>query len=703
MVIEMIVIVKIIKILVFFLMLSLKIFSISGVASAEENSLPSSTLMERLTPDVIASVFQGIDSVAMIIDDGPVSAGAFKNNTLQGYIFSTLDVLRAPGYASTPFDVVAGVTLDGKITGAVILFHREPYLLNDRVRTQLLTIFLSSLEGADAKLGAFTDLPPTFVSGATISARAMRNAVQEGARMVLAYRNDQIVVSEPTIDIFNFKPQSISELVGKGGLVRSKISNAKLIEAISKAGYEDFLPEIPKTRNLDDVYIDLVVGFANPPIIGRNVAGLEAYDKLINQFPEGTSGIVLATIDGVYDHRGARFNNLSNDFKLDRITLKQGEKVFEFYKNNMLTADRFEADILVIPTSEMFDPMKKWTLILHAFVVQPDGKLLPFILDNLDYRISSNYILLPDQKFSASWMEPWFDEKFDIMVLTFSLTFLTVLLAAQSTLTKNRKFHKIFRLGFLSFTLIWIGWISSAQLSIVHILNYINAPFAGLNFGFYLMEPMIVLISLYTLLSVFIIGRGVFCGWLCPFGALQEILGSISKKLNFPKFDPKENLQKKLWLIKYFLLGIIVLLSLSDSEYSSIMQEIEPFKTAITAKFSRSWPYFLYAIIILMIGLFTERAFCRFLCPLGATLALFDRLHILNYLKRRPECGSPCHLCEKSCPVKAIQSDGKIIMDECFLCLDCMVEYNDDRRCPPLAIARKKSLKVPINQLGLKN
>src|SRR6056300_1494807 len=103
MVIEMIVIVKIIKILVFFLMISLKIFSISGVTSAEENSLPSSTIMERLTPDVIASVFQGIDSVAMIIDDGPVSAGAFKNNTLQGYIFSTLDVLRAPGYASTPF------------------------------------------------------------------------------------------------------------------------------------------------------------------------------------------------------------------------------------------------------------------------------------------------------------------------------------------------------------------------------------------------------------------------------------------------------------------------------------------------------------------------------------------------------------------------------------------------------------------------
>jgi polyferredoxin len=64
-------------------------------------------------------------------------------------------------------------------------------------------------------------------------------------------------------------------------------------------------------------------------------------------------------------------------------------------------------------------------------------------------------------------------------------------------------------------------------------------------------------------------------------------------------------------------------------------------------------------------------------------------LHIFNLLKRRPECGASCHLCERSCPVKAIRPTGEIVMAECFQCLDCQVEYHDDRRCPPLAKERK--------------
>ena len=95
------------------------------------------------------------------------------------------------------------------------------------------------------------------------------------------------------------------------------------------------------------------------------------------------------------------------------------------------------------------------------------------------------------------------------------------------------------------------------------------------------------------------------------------------------------------------------------------------------------------AAFLLGLGLFTERAYCRFLCPLGGVLALLDKLHLVDLLKRRPECGNPCSLCERSCPVKAIAPTGKIIMAECFQCLDCQVEYFDDQRCPPLAAMRK--------------
>ena len=115
-----------------------------------------------------------------------------------------------------------------------------------------------------------------------------------------------------------------------------------------------------------------------------------------------------------------------------------------------------------------------------------------------------------------------------------------------------------------------------------------------------------------------------------------------------------------------------------------------PFKTAITAMFVRGWPFVVYAVALLAVGLFTERAYCRFLCPLGGALALLDRLHLIDLLKRRPECGNPCTVCERSCPVKAIEQSGKIKMAECFQCLDCQVDYNDDRRCPPLAQQRRR-------------
>ena len=92
---------------------------------------------------------------------------------------------------------------------------------------------------------------------------------------------------------------------------------------------------------------------------------------------------------------------------------------------------------------------------------------------------------------------------------------------------------------------------------------------------------------------------------------------------------------------------------------------------------------------MLAAGLFVERFFCRFLCPLGGALVILGRLRLFKYLPRRDECGDPCSVCRRACPVKAIQPDGAIDMNECFRCLDCQVDYSDEHVCPPLAMERK--------------
>jgi NosR/NirI family nitrous oxide reductase transcriptional regulator len=154
-----------------------------------------------------------------------------------------------------------------------------------------------------------------------------------------------------------------------------------------------------------------------------------------------------------------------------------------------------------------------------------------------------------------------------------------------------------------------------------------------------------------------------------------------------------------LWPVKYIVLAALVGTVFVAPAFLGTAAEVEPFKTAITLKFDRAWPYVLYAVVLLVLSLTIERAFCRFLCPLGALLALGGKFRMRSPLLRRNECGNPCQLCSNRCPVQAIAPTGKIIMDECFYCLDCQVIYHDEHQCPPLVTMTRrttKSIDIPV-------
>ena len=659
--------------------------SLTAPALAEKGKL-----RERLTPAVMAIVYPGAERLGLE-EGSPPAIAVYQSDKVVAYVFSTLDIVAAVGYSATPFDVIGGVDLNGRITGAKVIAHNEPYILNDQRREQLLDTFLAREASRPVRGGSSGMLAPDFVAGATVSARAMRAALTETARLVLRTRSPREAVTVPTLDAESFSLTSWQELFAAGAMVRRRVTSGEVTAALAKAGISAAALDVPLGKP-DDLYVEFMTGLFTPRSIGGSLVGLQNFEEYKQRMPVGGWAIIVAS-NGPYDFLGTKYFREAEGRRFDRLRVVQGSQTFDFVQADFqrIGTGRGEgirgqqdAGLFGLAANSGFDPVRPWRLEL---LVNGSGSVsIPF---GLDYKIPDAHVLMPDQPPVAAWVEAWRDSRLNVALLAMLLSVLTLIFVFQDILSRSRLAHRLVRNGFLAIVVLWLGWTAGAQLSIVNVINYIRGPFAAVDIGFYLAEPLIIIVAVYTLLSVLLIGRGVFCGWLCPFGALQELLGQISRWLGVPQWNPSPALERRLWLGKYVAAAAVLVLVLTSLDPTGASTEIEPFKTAITSKFTRAWPYVLYAGALLAVGLFSERAYCRFLCPLGGLLAFLDRLHLINLLKRRPECGNPCHLCERSCPVRAIEPSGKIVTAECFQCLDCQVEYYDDARCPPLARAAK--------------
>jgi polyferredoxin len=197
----------------------------------------------------------------------------------------------------------------------------------------------------------------------------------------------------------------------------------------------------------------------------------------------------------------------------------------------------------------------------------------------------------------------------------------------------------------------------------------------------FLLDPMVFLLWGFVAVSLLFWGRGVFCGWLCPFGALQELLNQARAAAR------READRSAVRPARAALDDQICRLPRHPGDLAQFhlaafgFAEIEPFKTAITLKFMRDWPFVLYAGALLVAGLFVERFFCRYLCPLGAALAIPARMRMFEWLKRYRECGSECQICARRCTVQAIHPLGQINPNECIYCLKCQANYFDHSVC----------------------
>ena len=204
-------------------------------------------------------------------------------------------------------------------------------------------------------------------------------------------------------------------------------------------------------------------------------------------------------------------------------------------------------------------------------------------------------------------------------------------------------------------------------------------------------RPAFYVIGIILLFGMFL-GR-VICGFLCPFGLIQELLHKIPvKKLK------KNKITQKLTWIKYVILGIFVVViplffGLRKQPLPAFCKYICPAGTLEGALMLMIHPdnadlrsltggifYWKLAVLIAMVisCVFIFRAFCRFICPLGAIYSLFSKIALLGVRVDMNRCNN-CGACVKTC-----QMDIKRVGDrECIQCGECIDV------CPEKAITFK--------------
>jgi hypothetical protein len=300
-------------------------------------------------------------------------------------------------------------------------------------------------------------------------------------------------------------------------------------------------------------------------------------------------------------------------------------------------------------------------------------------------------VIQPITKQEPVWREVWRERKFAIAVLVVGLAVLNFILLFQDWLARKPRFLGILSRAFLLYTVFFIGWYALAQLSIVHVLIFMHAAVRDFKWETFLIDPMLFILWSAVALTLLLWGRGVYCGWLCPFGALQELLQQLARRLGVRQFEFPDVVHERLWGLKYLVLIGLFGVSLQSMGEAARLAEIEPFKTAFTLRFDREWPFVLYAVALLAVSVFNRKFFCKYLCPLGAALSIPGRFRVFDWwLRRRKECGRPCQTCARDCEVRAIRPTGEINANECHYCLDCQVTYYSDRRCMPLIERRVK-------------
>ena len=652
-----------------------------------------------------------------------------RNSTtpeLQYFVFETVDLEPVAGYGGKPLNLLVVMDRDGAFVQTTLLDHSEP-IFRSASGNATLSAFAAQYQGLTVNhqvqiLGAKAqrEVTPTVATlhgivAGTVTARAIDRTQMESAAQVAQAAANPLAAQQATAAARGaddrFQRTGWNGLVGARLLQQVPITNRELEAAFrgtAGAGRDAEGLILPGATG-----VDLWLAFAGISQAGRNLLLPPRWREVRELREEQGTPVLLVLDGGRYALRAPGAAGSGPDLRGIELNLRQGE-----LRHRLRALPWHEGLKLSGQSSGLAaGSAARW------FAVEPaaDGAaidvLAPLTLDLSAWRRSGSApgdvararferrFEIPDaaayraQRETPRWLEPWAGRSTDLALLGAGLLVLALALAAQRVLAATPRRLARFRIAYLVFTLVFIGWFAQGQLTIVSLTALIEALVAGRSTEFLLLDPMAVLLWVFTGITLVVWGRGTFCGWLCPFGALQELVARVAKGLGFAQKRLRAATDARLKAVKYVVLAALCGAAATSAAWTERMVEVEPFKTSISTYFQRDWPYVAWALACIALGVFVYRGYCRYICPLGAALALLGRVRIFNWIARRSECGTPCQTCRHRCDYQAIapagKDAGKIDYAECFQCLDCVQLYDDQDKCLPL-VRERKGRTIPI-------
>lgn len=640
----------------------------------------------------------------------------YHNAKLVGYGFNTLGIIAIPGFSGRPIEMLVAINVDGSYRDVKIVHHEEPLFVVG-YKNESLEAFAEQYNGKQVKARIKVRTPGTRakrvkgksyvngISGATISVVVLNNTIIQSAIEVATQKIKGFTrVSPARVNTQLTETVTWQSLVQDGRIAHQHVTYGEVYKAFE--GTSRAFSPVERQQPDHATFSDLWFVQINLPTIGTYLLGKDGYDRLMTRDLKPDENAILVLSNGPYSFVGKDFIPSTTP---ERLLITQGEFKVELQDTNFYNfldpawpkdMPRFtEARIFRIEATEPFDPSNAWTFNLNVIRGRTDftrGVTRPF---PARYHLPGQYFIKQDvlalnaEPATPLWQTLWLDRWEDIALLVAGLLLLTAVILLPKPFTQNARTFWYFRWVYLLYTVGFIGYYAQGQISITHIFTLTQSLFDSAAATSLLFDPIIFILGLYTLLTIVIWGRGFFCGWLCPFGAMQEFAGWLGHKLALPQLRVSWSNHRLANKLKYAIFVGLLVVSAVSLTRAEVLAEIEPFKTALTMQFARSWPYVGYAGGLLIASMFIHKVYCRYICPLGAGLALLGKLRLKDTIPRRDACGSPCQLCSARCEIKAITPTGRIDYDECVQCYECVVIHDDPNQCVPLVLGAKQTLR----------